>query len=174
MAGLQKSGRLSRNDKRWLSAKLEEEHKHQRNMVFTQALGDNPDLPYILMFLGGISSAAVADLIERIASGKLSEEEDKSLKQELAGYLENASDIMGFFSFGLTGWAVQEVLIGQKLKTIYEGDNPKSWVEYAVSSVKAISAGTAAFAATILTLRAIFGNSTKDGGMANLAGLVVP
>lgn len=170
LANLNKSGRLSKNDKRWVTTKLSEQNRHERNMQFLKTLENNPDLPFVLMFLGGTAGAAIVELYKKIKESK-SPEEKKSWESQLAGLTENIADYESFMLGGVLGWVGQELLIGQKLKQIHADNPPKNWVDFAVNSTSSLSVGIAAFGASILTLRAIFGNSSKDGGMASLAGL---
>lgn len=172
LAGLTKSGRLDKNDKRWITQKIAEQNYHDKTMALYKALETNPDLPFILMFLGGSASASAIELYK-----KWKNEQDpavkKSLWQQLASVGENALDIGSFLTGGIIGWAAQELVVGEKLKGIHDGNPPKNWVDYAVNTASSLSIGVGAFGASILVLRAIFGNSTKDGGMASLAGLAI-
>lgn len=173
IAGLSKTGRLSTNDKRWVSQKLYEQQRHERNMQFLRTLEVNQDLPFILMFLGGTAGAAILELRKKIAESD-DEEQKKTWKQQLAGLTENILDYESFMLGGVFGWVGQELTIGQDLKKLYQGDSkPQTWVDFASATASSLSIGIATFGASILTLRAVFGNSAKDGGMASLAGLLV-
>ena len=170
LASLAKTGRLDKGDKRWISLKIEEQNKQEKTLALFKALETNQDLPLIIMFLGGAAAASIIELIKKIEASQ-TEEEKKTLLQQLAGVSEDVLDIGSFLSGGLLGWAAQELIVGQKLKELHEGNPPKNWVDYAANTASSLSIGVSAFAASLLVLRAIFGNSSKDGGMQSLAGL---
>ena len=171
LAGLTKTGRLSKGDKHWITVKLQDEHRHQRNMQFLKTLESNPDLPFVLMFLGGAVGAAMIELVKKIES-TTDEEKKKTWQQELAGLGENLLDYESLITGGIVGYMVQEQVIGNSLKNLHEGNPPKTWVDFAANTASSLSVSISAFGASILVLRAIFGNSSKDGGMASLAGLI--
>lgn len=172
LAGLAKSGRLSKNDKRWVTSKLESQNRHQRNMQFLKTLEVNQDLPFILMFLGGTAGAAIIELTKKIETST-NPTEKKTYEEQLASLAENFLDYQSFMMGGVVGWIGQELVIGQKMKTLFTENKPVSWVDYAACTASSLSIGIAAFGASILTMRAVFGNSSKDGGFAQLAGLGV-
>ena len=126
------------------------------------------------MFVGGTAGLAMIDLYKKIkeadAAGDAAQK--KTWQQQLADIGEQILDVQSLLTGGIGGWALQEALVGTKLKQYFEGDNkPKTWVDYATSAAQSTAGGIACFGASILVLRAIFGTSTKDGGMASLAGL---
>lgn len=169
LAGLQKSGRLNKNDKKWVTGKLEEQRQHENILALTKACGDNPDLPFVIMFLAGTLGLSITTFVDNI--GKKEEDKDTQTARDLLNkYGEKGLDISILFMGGLTGGLAKE-----RIKDEIFGDfgDPDNWVSYATASLKTLTGGVTVFAASILTLRAIFGNSIKDGGMASLIGMGV-
>lgn len=188
LSGVQKKGLLTTNDKRWLKERLDEQRSHELKLAFTNACGNNPDIPFITMFLfGGLSTAAGmsieyvtsksnnenGDWIDNIAAEKGWDDAQEAEFRSLISRAENAEKIGDFFSL-LT---LSPALIGAnytlkpRIKEIFE-ETPTTWVGFAASGLKTLGEGLMIFAAAILILRSIFGNSTKDGGMQSLAGLM--
>jgi len=179
LAAMTAAGKLDAGDKRWIREQLEIERKHQRNMAIIKACGDNSDLPFVLMFLGGslgIAASALANkIIEKLKTNtddpKKNETQIKEMTRQLAEMMDKYTDFQALMMGGLGGYLVGDALKDQLGDAFTGNRSPKTWVEYANATVMSVSAGSAAFAASILTLRAIFGNSDKDGGMASLVGL---
>lgn len=174
LQGMSKAGRLSKNDKRWVTTKLDEQRRHELNMKLLQAFETNPDLPFVLMFLGGAASAAALEIIQNMKDAqKAKESGDKNWTDMLIpeGMESQASAMYDVWSMFGGGWVIDKV-VGDQIKGLWENKAPKTWVDVAVTTAQSLSISVSAFGASILVLRAIFGNSTKDGGMASLAGLI--
>lgn len=179
MAGLASAGKLTANDKRWLTQKIDEQRAFEGKLKFIDACATNPDLPFLFMFLGGLTLNTAVKLVEMAGQGDqqaTAELEKLTTGDKGAILFESAfKNTFGMlFTPQLTnlGWKLLEkdadAMFGSK-----KDEEPDTWVGFAVSSVRGLSISVSAFAASILVMRAIFGNSSKDGGMASLAGLLV-
>lgn len=165
LAQLGEKGKLSKGDKRWVTQKLTEQRRHELNISLIQACGENPDLPLLLMFLGGTAGVAAADLLKKLSN----RDENGNIIEDTANryfdFLESLQSPVGLY---ITKGTV-DFLTG-------DGDSdfgkPGNWVEFATGSLKSLSQGVQIFAGSLLVMRAIFGGGTKDGGLASLAGLV--
>lgn len=168
-----KAGNLTTNNKRWITERMHEIQAHERNNEVIRALGNNPQLPWIIMFLGGTATAGAVELIEkwRYANSTGDTKAKKTIEQELATVIEPFLDISSFLTGGIGMWYLQENLVGQKLKAIIDDSPPKSWIDIAAVGIKSTSVGIAATSLVMLTLMCVFGGSSKDGGMQSLAGL---
>lgn len=171
LAAIAREGKLTEADKRWISEKIDQANKHERNMALLEAL-KNPDFYLLTMFLGGFTINQASVQYAKVMKTKEQKDDYAKAVEQAKGMLESFADIESFLIGGIAGYAVQEV-VAAKMGDLFGGDKqPKSWVEFGNQAVQTYSLGISAFSASLLTLRAVFGNSTKDGGMASLAGLI--
>lgn len=191
LSGLTRSGRLTPADKRWISRKLDEQKRHEANLAFIAACGQNPDLPFVLMFLGGGSALVLGETLDIVGAGMDQDKraawytertanmtaEQKAEFDKLVTYLqfgETIGDYLAVFGAGIASFYIEKKT-DEDLKKLYGDSNMNditSWVQFCSKGMSTIGMGLMTFSAMILVLRAVFGNSAKDGGMASLAGLM--
>lgn len=164
--------------------------RHELAVSTIEAMGNNPQLPWIVILLGGLGTAggieavkALKNIVVPLGSGEsmndtnsaempaLTEEQVAALARETGGLpfqiLEVLTAPVRLPIEGATklvaGWAD-----GSTKK-------PESWLDFALTGVEAIALSVSAFAAIILILMVIFGGSKGDeggSGVTSMLGLV--
>lgn len=145
----------TKSSKNYITGKINEQRKHELELALIKAMGDNPDLPYIAIALGGAAAAIAAKAFEDFEKKMTGTEEvKKAAIDDFGDTLLNifrASTELGSPIFGS--------LVADKVDTLFGKDTePKTLVGLASRGIAAGAVSTSTAAWVAIYLRCIFGS----------------
>lgn len=163
---------------------LKEIRKHELVVSTIEAMGRNPDLPFIFMALGGAAVAAGGVALDMINEGAQNLEGSRSTdtrpkaEQDASAIADMIEKLAGTGFFGIGGWALARYSpSNQEQENAVKGDEfneVTTWVGFAAKGMEIGGTTISAAAWAILFLRAIFANSSKnEGGVGSMLSSVV-
>lgn len=169
LANLTKSGRLTPQDRRWITQKITEDREFQMQIALLNAFAKDPELKYFVGMAGGAGVAWVGAMLNTAGAGSTgsggstdTEGWDEKIKDLAYGYL-------AIQSAGLTGIAI--------LKGInWQGGDGSGTGGLAGQIGNILALGGTSFAGTcamILILKSIF-NGTDLGELLAGVGEIIP